>query len=124
MSDNPYESPIEVVRDSIVQNPKGQSRLGLLLTLFNAACWVIALSLAPTLGRNEVAASVAGIVLLIMSLPLALPFVLPSCSLAPPPTAGDVILSIGAIAANSAIWGYGLAWLINRGRSLYNSQRP
>ena len=51
-------------------------------------------------------------ILLLVSLPVALPFVLPSCPLGGYPDDSEVVAMGIVFVLNAFAWGYGLAWLI------------
>ena len=110
----PYPNPYELPRKIGEYRPlrrKLRFSLGLKLTALNCLGWGLLFSVSPSAFRNEVW-QLCGVLL---SLPLALPCVLPSLG---PRAPAEVVFDILAIAVNCPIWGYGLAWILKRFRRM------
>lgn len=87
----------------------GRPTRGGKLVILNCALWALFMlgSRMPTAIPDELLAPVA----ITISLPIALPWVLPILGR---PTLSDVVIKSVIIGANSVAWGYGLSWLVGR----------
>lgn len=97
----------------------GAPNLGGWLTIGNCSFWActfLGIRLGETYLKNYSpnAASqlIFAVLMLVFSVPLALPFLLPQLDYTP--TLSHIVLGSVVIGLNALIWGYGLAWIVRR----------
>ena len=91
----------------------GWPNLGGWLAMLNAAFWLFAAAVGPRVHVHSQAVDILfAIAVLVLSLPVAWPFVFPStCG---GMTESDLVVRAVAIGVNAFAWGYGVAWLYRR----------
>ena len=100
--------------------------LGGWLAMLNGALWVASFSLARahSVDPPDWVQIVVGTTVLFVSLPVALPFVLPSCPHGGYPDEGETVGMAIMIGLNAFAWGYGIAWLLGGVKKWIRVLRP